>query len=249
MFLGFHCIFLTCYMPPSMFTRVLHVVLFSTSFPLVVTGISQLVHRFPNIVTTFLPVSTVCSTVSCGYFLLFCRFSLCFVFCQVFFITCIMLPTIFTVFLYGFLYHFLSPLASCISCIFNIFFQEFYSSPSVSDRFCTISSGCYRIFLHFHCIFPACLLHRHGLRLAFAPVSSKGFSMVCSQHSLCFRPFSRGFCTISSDRCHVFLQFHCVPIHPHGLSGHQKGGPRGQNITIVANGVIRAERINGLDRP
>ena len=64
------------------------------------------------------------------------------------------------------------PLVSCISCIFNIFFQEFYPSPSVSDRFCTISSGCYRIFLHFHCLFPACLLHRHSLFLAVAPVSS-----------------------------------------------------------------------------
>ena len=52
-----------------------------------------------------------------------------------------------------------------------IFLQEFYPSPSVSDRFCTISSGCYRIFLHFHCIFPACLLHRR-LFLAVAPVSS-----------------------------------------------------------------------------
>ena len=39
-FLGFHCMFLTCYMPPSIFTRFLHVVLFSTSFPLVVTSIS-----------------------------------------------------------------------------------------------------------------------------------------------------------------------------------------------------------------
>ena len=32
------------------------------------------------------------------------------------------------------------PLVSCISCIFNVFFQEFYPSPSFSDRFCTISS-------------------------------------------------------------------------------------------------------------
>ena len=34
--------------------------------------------------------------------------------------------------------------------------------------------------------------------------------MVCSWHSRRFRPFSRGFCTISSDRYHVFLQFHCI---------------------------------------
>ena len=80
-----------------------------------------------------------------------------------------MFPTIFTAFLCGFLYHFLS--FPAFSCIFNIFFQEFYPSPSVSDCFCTISSGCYRAFLRFHCIFPACLLHRHSLFLAVAPVS------------------------------------------------------------------------------
>ena len=34
--------------------------------------------------------------------------------------------------------------------------------------------------------------------------------MVCSSHSLRFRPFSRGFCTVSSDRYHVLLQFHCI---------------------------------------
>ena len=39
------------------------------------------------------------------------------------------------------------------------------------------------------------------------PPFSKGFSMVCSWHSLRFGPFSKGFCTISSDRCRVFLQF------------------------------------------
>ena len=59
-----------------------------------------------------------------------------------------------------------------VCCIFNVFFQEFYPSPSFSDRFCTISSGCYRIFLHFHCLFPTCLLHRHSLFLAVTPVSS-----------------------------------------------------------------------------
>ena len=50
-----------------------------------------------------------------------------------------MLPTIFTVFLYGFLYHFLSfPAFHAFSIYFS---KSFYSSPSVSDRFCTISSG------------------------------------------------------------------------------------------------------------
>ena len=101
------------------------------------------------------------------------------------------------------------PLVFCISCIFNIFFQEFYLSPSFSDPFCTISSRCYHIFLHFHCLFPTCLLHRHSLFLAFAPVSSI-FQGIFHGLFLAFAPFSRGFCTISSDRYHVFLQFHCI---------------------------------------
>ena len=84
-------------------------------------------------------------------------------FCPAFFITCF-LP--------------FSPLSSMAFCTISsrflhfMHFQYIYPSPSVSDRFCTISSGCYRIFLHFHCIFPACLLHRHSLFLAVAPVSS-----------------------------------------------------------------------------
>ena len=73
--------------------------------------------------------------------------------------------------------------------------QEFYLSPSFSDPFCTISSRCYHIFLHFHCIFPACLLHRHGLRLAFAPASSifQGISMVCSSLRSVFVRFPGNF--------------------------------------------------------
>ena len=86
-----------------------------------------------------------------------------------------------------------------VCCIFNVFFQEFYPSPSFSDRFCTISSGCYRIFLHFHCLFPTCLLHRHSLFLAVTPVSSM------------FQQILRGlFLAFSSDRYHVFLKFHFV---------------------------------------
>ena len=84
-------------------------------------------------------------------------------------------------------------------CIFNVFFQEFYPSPSFSDRFCTISSGCYCIFLHFHCLFPTCLLHRHSLFLAVTPVSSM-FQQIL--HGL--------FLAFSSDRYHVFLKFHCI---------------------------------------
>ena len=99
-----------------------------------------------------------------------------------------------------------------VCCIFNVFFQEFYPSPSFSDRFCTISSGCYRIFLHFHCLFPTCLLHRHSLFLAVTPVSSM-FQQILHGLFLAFAPFSsvfQGFCTISSDRYHVFVQLHCI---------------------------------------
>ena len=68
-----------------------------------------------------------------------------------------------------------------------------------SDCFCTISSGCYRIFLHFHCLFPTCLLHRHSLFLAVTPVSSM-FQQIL--HGL--------FLAFSSDRYHVFLKFYCI---------------------------------------
>ena len=86
-----------------------------------------------------------------------------------------------------------------VCCIFNEFFQEFYPSSSFSDRFCTISSGCYRIFLHFHCLFPTCLLHRDSLFLAVTPVSSM-FQQIL--HGL--------FLAFSSDRYHAFLKFHCI---------------------------------------
>ena len=129
-----------------------------------------------------------------------------------------------------------------------ILIQEFYLSPSFSDPFCTISSRCYHSFLHFHCIFPACLLHRHGLRLAFAPVSSI-FQGIFHGLFLAFAPFSSVFQGILYDflwslSCSpafsylfnininpVSLYF---PIHPHGLSGHQKGGPRGNRYPTVS---------------
>jgi hypothetical protein len=52
--------------------------------------------------------------------------------------------------------------------------------------------------LYFSCMFTASSW--------FAPSIRSG----CSSHSLRFRPFSRGFCRISSDRYHVFLKFHCI---------------------------------------
>ena len=115
--------------------------------------------------------------------------------------------------------------------------QEFYRSPSFSDLFCTISSRCYHIFLHFHCIFPACLLHRHGLRLAFAPVSSI-FQGIFHGLFLAFAPFSSVFQEILYDflwslSCSPAVSLY-FPIHPHGLSGHQKGGPRGNRYPNVS---------------
>ena len=74
--------------------------------------------------------------------------------------------------------------------------KSFIRLLDFSDRFCTISSGCYRIFLHFHYLFPTCLLHRHSLFLALTPVSSM-FQQIL--HGL-FLAFSY----------HVFLKFHCI---------------------------------------
>ena len=79
------------------------------------------------------------------------------------------------------------------------FSKSFTRLLDFSDRFCTISSGCYRIFLHFHCLFPTRLLHRHSLFLAVTPVSSM-FQQIL--HGL--------FLAFSSDRYHAFLKFHCI---------------------------------------
>ena len=124
-----------------------------------------------------------------------------------------------------------------VCCIFNVFFQEFYPSPSFSDRFCTISSGCYRIFLHFHCLFPTCLLHRHSLFLAVTPVSSM-FQQILHGLFLAFAPFSSVFQGVLYDFLWFLSCFPAVslyfPIHPHGLSGDQKGGPRGNRYPTVS---------------
>ena len=124
-----------------------------------------------------------------------------------------------------------------VCCIFNVFFQEFYPSPSFSDRFCTISSGCYRIFLHFHCLFPTCLLHRHSLFLAVTPVSST-FQQILHGLFLAFAPFSSVFQGVLYDFLWSLSCFPAAslyfPIHPHGLPGHQKGGPRGNRYPTVS---------------
>ena len=108
----------------------------------------------------------------------------------------------------SFLHHFLWFAA------FSMYFSKSFTRLlDFSDRFCTISSGCYRIFLHFHCLFPTCLLHRHSLFLAVTPVSSV-FQQIL--HGL--------FLAFSSDHYHAFLKFSLYfPIHP--LRGFQYVGP------------------------
>ena len=189
MFLGFHCIFLTCYMPPSMFTACPPC---CTVFYIVSASCYKhflaCTHRFPNIVTTFLPVSTAFSTVSCGYFLLFVDFH-----CVLSSFFYYMLPTIFHRFPLWFFVPF--PLVSCISCIFNIFFQEFYPSPSVSDRFCTI-------FLWLLSHFPALSLYFSSMFTAssFVPSSRSGFLHVPTD----FAPFILVVITFS---CRLLAHF------------------------------------------
>ena len=118
-----------------------------------------------------------------------------------------------------------------------ILIAEFYLFPSFSDPFSTISCCCYHIFLHFHCIFPACFPHRDGLRLAFAPVSSI-FEGVFHGLFLAFAPFSSVFHGILCDFLWSLSCFPAVsfffPLYPHALSGHQKGGPRGNRYPTVS---------------
>ena len=100
---------------------------------------------------------------------------------------------------------FLHPLRGLSVYLFisHVVVQEFYPSPSFPAGFCTISSGCYHMFLHFHYIFPAFLLHRHGLFLAFAPVSSifqrilHGLFLAFAQETHKGRPRGNRYPTVS----------------------------------------------------
>ena len=220
-FLHFHCLFPTCLLHrhnlflavtpvSSMFQQILHGLFLAFS--------SDRYHVFLKFHCIF-------------QYILFVGFQ--YVLSSIFYY---MFPIIFTSFLHRFLHQFLW-FPAC-SYLFNIILiQEFYLSPSFSDPVCTISSRCYHIFLHFHCIFPACLLHRHGLRLAYAPVSSI-FQGIFHGLFLAFAPFSSVFQGILYDFLWSLSCFPAVslyfPIHPHGLSGHQKGGPRGNRYPTVS---------------
>ena len=197
-FLHFHCLFPTCLLHrhslflaltpvSSMFQQILHGLFLAFS--------SDRYHVFLKFHCIF-------------QYILFVGFSICFV--QHFFTTCFLS---------------FSPLSSIGVCTISsgflhfhtfsilILIQEFYLTPSFSDPFCTLSSRCYHIFLHFHCIFSSMFTASSW----FAPSIRSGFLhfprdfpwFVPSIRSV-IRPFSRGFCTISSDRYHVFLQFHCI---------------------------------------
>ena len=135
-------------------------------------------------------------------------FSICFV--QHFFYY--MFPIIFTSFLHRFLHHFLW-FPAC-SYLFNI---------NINPRVLPVSfifRSCLHHFLSLLSHFPALSLYFSSMFTAsswFAPSIRSGFlhfprdfPWFVPSHSLRFRPFSRGFCTISSDRYHVFLQFHCI---------------------------------------
>ena len=155
-------------------------------------------------------------------------------FCPAFFYY--MFPIIFTSFLHRFLHHFLwfpafsylfkiniNPRVLPVSFIFRSFLHRFLSLlshfPALSLYFSSmftasswfapsIRSG----FLHFPTIF-------HGLFLAFTPFSSV------------FQGILYDFLWSLSCFPAVSLYF---PIHPHGLSGHQKGGPRGDRYPTVS---------------
>ena len=182
-FLHFHCLFPTC-----------------------------LLHRH-SLFLAVTPVSSMFQQILHGLFLAFSsdRYHVFLKF------HCIFQYILFVGFQYVFVQHFFttcflsfSPLSSIGFCTISsgflhfhtfsilILIQEFYLTPSFSDPFCTISSRCYHIFLHFHCILPACLLHRHGLRLAFAPVSSI-FQGIFHSLFLAFAPFSSVFQRILYD--------------------------------------------------
>ena len=221
-FLHFHCLFPTC-------------LLHRHSLFLAVTPVSSMFQQILHgLFLAFFLWSLSCFPQVSLYFPIhpLRGFSICFV--QHFFTTCFLS---------------FSPLSSIGFCTISsgflhfhtfsilILIQEFYLSPSFSDPFCAISSRCYHMFLHFHCIFPACLLHRHGLRLAFAPVSSI-FQGIFHGLFLAFAPFSSVFQGILCDFLWLLSCFPAVslyfPIHPHGLSGHQKGGPRGNRYPTVS---------------
>ena len=130
-----------------------------------------------------------------------------------------MLPTIFTAFLYGFLYHFLSfPAFHAFSIIF---FQEFvsFSFRSFLHHFLWLLSHFPALSLYFSSMFTASSLFVPSSRSGFlhVPTDFAPFILVVITFSCqvvitfsftCIFPaFSSGFCTISSDCYHVFLQF------------------------------------------
>ena len=141
-----------------------------------------------------------------------------------------MFPSIFTSFLHKFLCHFLW--FPAFSYLFNI---------NIHPRVLPVSF-IFRAFLH-HFLsllshFPALSLHFSSMFTAsswFAPSIRSGFLH-----------FPRDFPWFVPRICSVFVRFPgdfvrfplivslYFPIHPHGFSGHQKGGPRGNRYPTVS---------------
>ena len=157
-------------------------------------------------------------------------------FCPAFFYY--MFPIIFTSFLHRCLHHFLWFPA------FSYLFNTNINPRVLPDSFI------FRSFLHplplvviklsctFTCIFPAWLLHRHGLRLAFALVSSI-FQGIFHGLFLAFAPFSSVFQGIFVRFPLIVIMFSCsfivffqyiLMVSP----ATKKGGPRGNRYPTVS---------------
>ena len=149
----------------------------------------------------------------CSSFIVFSNTSSSWVFnmfCPAFFYY--MFPIIFTSFLHRFLHHFLW--FPAFSYLFNI---------NINPRVLPVSF-IFRSFLH-HFLsllshFPALSLYFSSMFTAsswFAPSIRSGFlhfprdfPWFVPRIRSVFVRFPRGFCTVSSDRYHVLLQFHCI---------------------------------------
>ena len=147
-----------------------------------------------------------------------------------------MFPIIFTSFLHRFLHHFLW--FPAFSYLFNI---------NINPRVLPVSF-IFRSFLHH---FLSLLSHFPALSLYFSSMFTVSSWFAPSIRSG-FLHFPRDFSWFVPSIRSVFVRFQGIlydflwslssfpavslyfPIHPHGLSGHQKGGPRGNRYPTVS---------------
>ena len=139
-----------------------------------------------------------------------------------------------------------SPLSSIGFCTISSGFLHFhtFSILNINPRVLPVSF----IFRSFLCHFLSLLSHFPALSLYFssmftasswfAPSSRSIFQGIFHGLFLAFAPFSSVFQGILYDFLWSLSCFPAVslyfPIHPHGLSGHQKGGPRGNRYPTVS---------------